>query len=59
MVQASFVIQAETRYEAFHEARKFTDKNCRSLVATHSIPQDPLPDPKNWIAVNEPIKAQG
>ncbi len=57
-VTVKFTIQAETRPEAWDIARGICEKKLRDLAYVQSVGVDPLPDPDDWIAVNEPIKAR-
>ncbi len=57
-VRAEFTIQAENRRDAWAEAREWVERHARGLIDLTSIPYDPLSDPEQWIALNEPIKAQ-
>lgn len=59
MTTISFVIQGETRHEAWLYAEKIVDDKLRGIATVNNIGQEPLPDPEEWIAINEPIKAQG
>ncbi len=56
MVTITFAIQADTRHEAWRLAEGICEKQLRDLASVHSVSGEPLDD--DWIAVNEPIKAQ-
>jgi len=51
-------IQAETRKEVWATGRDLIEKHLRGLATLTSVALDPVPDPDNWIAINEPIKEQ-
>ena len=52
-----FVIKAETRSEAWQKAEDICRNHLRDLATVISVSQS-LPDPQNWIAINESIKRQ-
>ena len=58
MVKASFVIQADTRGEAWGKASEIMERHFRSLIMINAVEMNPLSDPQEWIALNEPIKAK-
>jgi len=58
-VKVEFVIKASSREEAWEEARRICQKHLRDLANVMAVSMNPLPDPQEWIAVNESIKAQG
>ena len=58
LVTVEFVIKAEDRHKAWQEARKVCERHLRDLASVRAVSMEPLPDPKQWISVNEPIKAQ-
>ena len=49
-------IQAETREEVWEIGRELIDKHLRGLASVASVELGPIPNPEQWIAVNEPIK---
>ena len=57
-VQVTFAIQAETRHEAWGAAQELCDKKLRGLANVIAVGLIELRDPAEYIAVNEPIKAQ-
>ncbi len=58
IVKADFVIQADTRGEAWRKAAELMERHFRGLISIRAVSLDPLSDPQEWIAINEPIKAQ-
>lgn len=55
-VKIEFTIQAEDRTKAWTISRELCDKNLRGLAQVMAVSSNPLPDPDEWIAINEPIK---
>ena len=51
-------IQAETRKEVWATGRDLIEKHLRGLATLTGVTLDPVPDPDDWIAINEPIKEQ-
>ncbi len=54
-VTVEFTIKAETRHIAWQKAQEVCQKHLRDLANVRSVSQA-LPDPGDWIAINEPIK---
>lgn len=59
MVKCSFVIQADTRPQAWEKARQLSAIKHRELLQIDAISSEPLDEADEWIAINEPIKARG
>ena len=57
-VTVKFTIQSETRKEAWDIGKRICEEKLRDLAYVHSVSMEPLPDPEEWIAVNEPIRPQ-
>jgi len=57
-VTVEFVIKAEARDEAWQKARAYIEANLRHDLATVTAVSQPLPNPQEWIAINEPIRKQ-
>ena len=57
-VTINFAIQAETRHLAWEAAQELCDKKLRGLANVISVGLIELRDPKEYIAVNEPIRAR-
>ena len=57
-VKIEFTIQADDRMKAWELSREICYKHLRDLATVTAVSSNPLPDPEEWIAVNEPIKAQ-
>ena len=55
-VRVAFTIQAETRHEAWELSKDICRNHLRDLAIVESVTTNPVDD--DWIAVNEPIKAQ-
>jgi len=53
MVRLEIVVMGENREKAWKTARRVCDVILDSNANVHSIPQEPLPDPEKWIAINE------
>ena len=51
-------IQAETRKEVWATGRDLIEKHLRGLATVTSVALAPVPDPDDWIAINEPIKGR-
>ncbi len=51
------VIKAETRHEAWEIGAAICRKHLRDVATVWAVSQS-LPDPDDWIAINEPIKAK-
>jgi len=58
-VKAEFIIQTDTRGEAWTKATEMMEKHFRGLIAIRAISLKPLTDPDDWIALNEPIRGKG
>lgn len=58
-VKAEFVIQADSRGEAWIKASEIMERHFRSLISIMAVSLNPLSDPQEWIALNEPIRAKG
>ena len=58
-VKADFVIQADTRGETWVKASELMERHFRGLISIRAVSLEPLSDPQDWIAINEPIKARG
>jgi len=58
-VEIAFTIQAKTRGEAWRLSKEVVHKNLRGLANVMGISLEPLPNPNEWIAVNEPIMKRG
>ncbi len=56
-VTVTFVIKAGDRQKAWQESWEICRKHLRDLASVEAITTLPLPDPQEWIAINEPIKA--
>lgn len=54
-VKISFIIQADTRQEAYKITGYIIDKHLRDMASIDSIGCNPVSDPEQWIAVNQPI----
>ena len=57
-VEIRTIVQAPTREKAWDIARELCERHLRDLANVWSVSMEPLPDPDDWIAVNEPIKAK-
>ena len=57
-VTIQFVWQAEDRKAVWREVRDYINLKLRDLATLQSIDQNPLPDPEEWIALNEPIRGK-
>lgn len=57
-VTVEFVIKAKDRHEAWQKAREVCEKHLRDLATVTAVSTKPLPDPQEWIAINEPIKSR-
>lgn len=57
-VHISFVLQAPDRKIAWTMARVICETKLRNLAIVNSVSTKPLPNPDEWIAINEPIKAR-
>ena len=57
LVTVEFVIKAQDRSEAWKKSREVCRNHLRDLASVREITNLPLPDPQEWIAINEPIKA--
>lgn len=58
-VNVNFAIQAETRMAAWQLAQELCERKLRGLAYVTSVGLIELRDPAEYIAVNEPIRAQG
>jgi len=54
-VHISFVVRAKTRPEAYGIVGDLINRHMRDLATVDRVSQKPLPDPEEWIAINEPI----
>lgn len=57
-VKVEFVVKAKDRQVAWEKARQICFKHLRDLATVTAVSTKPLPDPQEWIAINEPIKSQ-
>ena len=57
-VEITFVIQVETREGAWKEARRVIEERLRGLANVRRVSLEPIEDPNNWIALNEPIQSK-
>lgn len=55
LVTVEFAIKAGDRQKAWQKARQICEEHLRDLATVRAVTQ-PLPDPDEWIAVNEPIR---
>ena len=55
LMTVEFAIKAKDRREAWEVAREVCRKHLRDLATVRSAHL--LPDPDEWIGINEPIKA--
>jgi len=54
-VTIEFVVKAEDRHKAWQKAQAVCENHLRDLANVRAVTQ-PLPDPEEWIAINEPIR---
>ena len=57
-VHISFIIAAETRSEVYGLTGQLIHKHMRDMANVDSVSRKPISHPEDWIAINEPIKAQ-
>lgn len=57
-VKVEFAIKARDRQEAWQKARQICEDHLRDLATVTAVSINPLPDPEQWIAINEPIKTK-
>lgn len=57
-VKVEFTIQAEDRKVAWELSREICRRHLRDLAQVMAVSTNPLPDPDEWIAINEPIKGR-
>jgi len=57
-VTVQFVIKAKDRQEAWQKARLVCENHLRDLATVTAVSTKPLPDPQEWIAINEPVKSR-
>ncbi len=57
-VTVGFVIKAKDRQVAWQKARQICEDHLRDLANVEAVSMKPIPDPDEWIAINEPIKSR-
>jgi len=57
-VKVEFVIKAKDRQIAWQKARQICEDHLRDLATVTAVSTKPLPDPQEWIAINEPIRSK-
>ena len=57
-VKIEFVIKAKDRQVAWQKARQICEDHLRDLATVTAVSLNPLPNPGEWIAVNEPIRTK-
>ena len=55
-VTIQFVVEAPDRHIAWLYSQDVCQRHLRDLATVKAVSIDPLPNPQEWIAINEPIK---